>query len=378
MEKGVEKVLKALILAGGYGTRLRPLSCTKPKLLFPIANKPLLEWVLERLSGVGVSTVVLAVNYRADMIRSFCGDEKYGLKILYSQEKTPLGTGGPIKLAEKVLSLEEGEKLLILNGDIFSNVNFDELKKVHDEQVSRWGAVLTLTLFEVEDPRRYGVVETNQDGKVLKFIEKPEQKEGVSKNINAGVYLTDQRIFGYLKEGRHSIEREVFPVLAEQGLLFGYKHTGLWMDIGKIEDYMAANFKVLEQTAKNQPKIGENVELASNVKIIPPTIIGSNTKIGEGSRIGPYTVIGENVSIGKSCRIRESVLFSGITVESGSAVTSSIVGDNVSMGENVRIGKGSVIGEGVTIANNVKLASKVFVCPYKEVNFSVLRSKHIM
>lgn len=370
--------MKALVLAGGYGTRLRPLSCTKPKLLFPVGNKPLLEWILERLSKVDVSTVVLAVNYRADMIRSFCGDEKYGLKIFYSQEPTPLGTGGPIKLAEKVLSLEEEEKFLILNGDIFSDINFNELIKVYDEQVSRWKAILTLTLFEVEDPSRYGVVETDQDGRVLKFIEKPEQKEGISKNINAGVYVTDQRIFRYLKEGKHSIEREVFPLLAEEGLLFAYKHTGLWIDIGKIDDYMAANFKVLEQTAENQPKIGENVELASNVKIIPPTMIGSNTKIGENSRIGPYTVIGENVSVGKNCRIRSSVLFNGITVKSGSSIVGSVMGDNVFVGENVRIGKGSVIGEGVNIIGNVRLASKVFVCPYKEVNFNVLRPKHVM
>ncbi|RLG91126.1 MAG: hypothetical protein DRO36_04875 [Candidatus Hecatellales archaeon] len=370
--------MKALILAGGYGTRLRPLSCTKPKLLFPVANKPLLEWVLERLSRVGVSTVVLAVNYKAEMIQSFCGSEKYGLKILYSRETTPLGTGGPIKLAEKVLSLEEGEKLLILNGDIFSDVNFEELKRIHEEHVSRWGAVLTLTLFEVEDPSRYGVVEMDQDGRILKFVEKPKQGEEVSKNINAGVYLTDQRIFGYLKEGKHSIEREVFPGLAASGLLFGYKHKGLWMDIGKIEDYMAANFKVLEEMAKDKPQLGENVELASNVKIVPPVMIGSDVRVGEGSRIGPYTVIGDKVSIGGGCRIRDSVLFNGVTVGSGCRVTGVVMGDNVFLGENVRVGRGSVVGEGVTIAGGVRVAGKVFICPYKEVNLNVLRPKHIM
>ena len=368
--------MKALILAGGFGTRLRPLSCTRPKILFPIGNKPLIEWTLQKLSKFGVSEVIFAVNYRAEDIQKFCGNEKYGIKISYSYETSPMGTGGPIKLAEKILNLGEDEELLILNGDIFSDVDFGKLGDFHKNHSTMHGTVLTITLFEVEDPSRYGVVELDEIGKILRFVEKPKEKP-VSRLINAGIYATNKKIFGYLKDGKHSIEKEVFPILAEKGLLYGFKHEGLWVDIGKIEDFMLANFKILEQVSKDKPQLAENVEINSKAKIIPPVIIGSNVKIDEKAKIGPYVVVGDDVLIGENCKIKNSILFGKSTINAGCKIKNSVLGEKVFLGKNVKVGKGCIIGDCVVLADNIKIAKKVTVCPYKEVEDSILKPKNV-
>ncbi|MDH5451653.1 MAG: nucleotidyltransferase family protein, partial [Candidatus Bathyarchaeota archaeon] len=163
--------LKAVILAGGFGTRLRPLSCTRPKLLFPVVNKPILDWTLERLAEIGVKEVILAVNYMAETLMQHYGSARYGMKISYSTEDRPLGTGGPVKKAEKLIGHKE--PFLVLNGDILTNMNYAQLLEQHREN----GAVATIALCEVDDPSRYGIVELTEEKQITRFIEKPAREE---------------------------------------------------------------------------------------------------------------------------------------------------------------------------------------------------------
>jgi mannose-1-phosphate guanylyltransferase/phosphomannomutase len=368
--------LKAVILAGGPGTRLRPLTCTRPKILIPIANRPLLDWTVERLSWAGVSEVVLAVNYLAESIRRFFGRGRYGVKVKYSLESRAMGTAGPVKLAEKLLNLEDDEVLLIMNGDLWSDVEIFKLSEFHKHHMAK-GAVTTITLYEVEDVSRYGVVDLHSDGRILGFHEKPSKKVK-SRLINAGIYASSKEIFSYLEERKMSFEKEVFPRLAREGKLYGLKHEGNWGDIGKIEDYLAVNFKVLEGLAKDKPRIEGETEIDSTAKIIPPVILGDNVKIGRGAIIGPYVIVGRNCVINEDCRLEKSLLMDNVQLESKVFIKGSILGEGIYIGKGGKVTGGCVLGDLVIISNNVKISRRVYICPRKEVDKNIIGPKRVI
>lgn len=193
--------LKALVLAGGFGTRLRPLTCTRPKQLLPVANEPSIDWTLRNLSDHGVDTVVLAVNYMAEAFVRYLGPSKHNLGILYSREERPLGTGGPIKRAQSYFKGEE--PFLVLNGDVISDIDYSRLLEFHKEK----GGMATIALYPVADPSRYGAVELDGHGSVRRFVEKPKVGEAPSNLVNAGIYVLDPKIMEYIPEGRE-IDRD--------------------------------------------------------------------------------------------------------------------------------------------------------------------------
>jgi len=364
--------LKALILAGGVGTRLRPLSCTRPKLLFPIANKPLLDWTLERLAKNGVKEVILAVNYMAEAFIQRYGTAKYGMKILYSREGRPLKTGGPIKKAEELIGHEE--PFLVLNGDILTNMNYIDLVKKHKEN----DAIATITLYKVEDPSRYGIAEMTKKNRVLRFLEKPTRKEAPSSLANAGIYVLNPEIFDYIPNERPvSIEYETFPKLVKKGKLFGYSFEGLWTDIGELGDYLRANRLWLDTEIKKN-KVEKSVKMEEAAEIANPTVLGKNVTVGEKSRIGPHVAIGDNVTIGKGVRIENSIVFPETFISDFTSVKGAIIGENAIIERWVKIEDGCIIGDHAIVKDNVTLTRGVTVCPSKEVAESVLTSKCLM
>jgi len=355
-----EDSLKALILAGGFGTRLRPLSCTRPKILFPIVNKPFLQWTFERLSKNKIEKVILAVNLQNKVLIEQSRIRKYGLKVAYSQDplKKPLGTGGPTKKAEKLLGSDT--PFLVLNGDIFTDLLYTELFKAHDD----WGSTATIALHRVEDPSRYGVAEIVNDHLISRFTEKPQPEAASTNLINAGVYVLSPEIFEYIPEGRKvSLEREVFPQLARQGKLHGYIFEGLWVDIGKLEDYLKINKILLEST----PYQKEN-NVGNDVKIMKPIAFAKRVSIKEKSVIGPYVVLGQNTTVGKNVHIQDSVIFPGTIISDSSSIDGAIIGENVVIGKGVRISEGCVLGDHVRVEDNVSLERGVSVCPAAEIS----------
>ena len=363
------KALKALILAGGFGTRLRPLSCTRPKIIFPIVNKPLLQWTLERLARNKIKEAILAVNYQSEVFLKRYRISKCGVNITYSRDplKKPLGTGGPIKRAEKLLGYDE--PFLVLNGDIFADVNYTEILKLHEEK----NAVATIALHRVEEPSRYGVAELTKQNRIKRFVEKPPRGAAPTNLINAGVYVLNPKIFSYIPKGQTvSFEREVFPKLVEEGKLYGYAFDGFWMDIGKLEDYIEIN-KILLDSFVNQfkYKIGE-------AKVKKPVAFDKGVSIGEKSVIGPYAVLGRNVTVGKNVRIQDSVIFPGTVISDFSSINGVVIGENVVVGKRVKIGRGCVLGDYVKIKDDVSITRGVSICPAKEVSESVLTPKCIV
>jgi mannose-1-phosphate guanylyltransferase len=361
--------LKALILAGGFGTRLRPLSCTRPKILFPIVNKPLLQWTFERLARNGVNEIIMAVNYQTEVAIKQHRIPKHGLHVTYSRDplRKPLGTGGPIKKAEKRMGHDS--PFLVLNGDIFADVNYTEILRAHQ----RKNPIATIALCRVKDPSQYGVAELAEDDHVKRFIEKAPRETAPSNLINAGVYVLNPEIFNYIPKSRKvSIEYEVFPKLAEEGLLYGHVHEGLWMDIGKPEDYLEIN-RTLINSATPQP----TCRIGKETKLKEPTAFDKHVSVGRKSVIGPHVVLGQNVTVGNNVHIQDSVILSGTAVSDFALIDGAIIGEGVFIGENAKIGKGCMIGDYARIKDNTSLTGRVLVCPAKEVSESILTSKCI-
>lgn len=362
--------MKALILAGGFATRLRPLSCTRPKSLFPIVNKPLLEWTFEGLARNKVNEVILATSYNVKAQLRQARIPKYGMKIAYSLDplKKPLGTGGPIKKAENLIG--HGSPFLVTNGDVFAEVDYAEVLSLHSEKK----AVATIVLHRVEDPSRFGVAKLGGGNRIERFIEKPPRENAPSNLINAGVYALSPRIFEYIpKEQKLSLERDVFPVLAERGELYGYVFDGLWTDIGKPEDYLEINRAMLKSLASPQ-----GYKAVKNAEIKMPVALDKKVTIGRESVVGPYTVLGQGVAVGDKVRIRESVVLPETAILDSTSISGAIIGEGVTVGKRVKIGKGCMLGDHVRIDDDVTLAEGVTVCPAKEVTENVLTAKCIV
>ncbi|MBS7638724.1 NDP-sugar synthase [Candidatus Bathyarchaeota archaeon] len=363
--------LKALILAGGFGTRLRPLSCTRPKLLFPVAGKPVIDWILQGLSKVGVETAILAVNYMAESFVRYLGPTKFNVGILYSREARPMGTGGPIKMAESLL--RDSDMFLVLNGDVLSDLDYRRLIQFHVEK----GGLATIALYRVEDPSRYGSVEVDGEGRIMRFVEKPEPGKAPSNLVNAGIYVFNREVLEYIPTGRRvSTEREVFPNLAKDGTLYGYEMKGLWIDIGVPEDYLTANRLLLSKPEVGQ--IAEGADIDEGAKILPPVHVGRGVEIGEDSVIGPYTSIGEDVYVGKGCRIEGSIIFPGAMIGDHTSIRNAIVGENATIERWVKIESGSLIGDYAEIADGVTITHDVTICPSKRVEESILEIHQVM
>ncbi|MGB9853343.1 MAG: sugar phosphate nucleotidyltransferase [Candidatus Bathyarchaeales archaeon] len=361
--------MKALILAGGFGTRLRPISCTRPKTLFPLLNKPLLQWTLEVLARIGVSEAILAVSRQTEFYIKNSRIPKNEMKIVYSFDppNKPLGTGGPVKKAEKFL--KNGD-FLVINGDIFTNLNYSEIIKVHWKKE----AVATIALCEVKDPSRFGVAELADDGCIKRFIEKPPPGTAPTNLINAGVYVLSPEILNYIPKGRKvSLEREVFPKLVEKGKLYGYIFDGLWTDIGKAEDYMEINKILLDLYAGEQ-----KFRIRKEVEFRKPVVFDEEFSVGEGSIIGPYAVLGQNVKVGKNVHIKDSIIFPRVSISDSSTINGAIIGENVIIGKGVKIGEKCVIGDHAVIGDNVSLAKGVSICPAKEIFESMPASKWVI
>ena len=351
--------MKALILAGGFATRLRPLSCARPKTLFPIVNKPLLQWVFERLAQDGVDEAILAVNALTQFYIRQYKPSKCGLRVRFSIDppKKPLGTGGPVKKAEKLIGHDE--PFIVLNGDIFADIDYKKLLETH----RRNNALVTMALCSVEDPCSFGVVEIHGDN-IKRFVEKPAKGQAPSNLINAGAYVFSPEIFDYIPEGRAvSIEREVFPQIVEANRMVGCCIDGLWMDIGKPQEYLQANKTVLDHINGSLEKPKPN-----GFKVNYPVAVDHGVSIGEKSVIGPYAILGKNVKIGKKVTITDSVIFPDVEIGEGTIIDGAVVGEGVHVGKNVKLEKGCIVGDQSKIKDNVHLHNGSPVCPAKEIS----------
>jgi NDP-sugar pyrophosphorylase family protein len=365
--------MKAIVLAGGYATRLRPISYALPKLLFPVLGKPMIYWTLDLLRGVGVEEVVLGVNYLADLLRTELGSNYKGIDIKYSLENAPLGTGGPIKLAAENTHFDE--TFFALNGDVNANIDLGKMLKRHEQTKPS----ITDALHEVKHPARFGVVQLDDEGRIRRFIEKPKTKEAPSRLANAGIYLIEPEVLQMIPANRKvSLEREIFPLLAREGKLRGFPFSGDWFDIGNLSDYQKANFSLLAKHARGSVLHENNVHLAIGAIVRPPVILGEGSRVESMASVGPRVVAGKNELIGTRARVSNSILFDSVTVGAESVVSGAILASGVMVGRGVRIEPGSIVSPYAQIRDGVIIGRKAIVHPYKEIEVSIKPETHVM
>lgn len=358
--------MKAIILVGGFGTRLRPLTTHYPKSVVPFAGRPMVEWQIEALVNFGVTDIVLAIFYQEGAIKDFVGamEKKYKVKIHTSVETTPLNTGGPIKLAEKYLvgadpADAKGPKgrhntFFVLNSDIICDYPFQEMHAFHLKHPGK----ITILSYPVEEPSRYGVIVTEEgSGRVRRFVEKPQ--EWVGNLINAGIYVFDEQVVRDMAPVAFSLERETFPKYAEQGDIFVFELKGFWKDIGIPADFLACNeiylnhFKHIGRKEIDDYRLVETGEGVEGVNLIH-----KEAQVAEGARIGPFAVLHKGVRVGKGAVVARSIVMDGTHIGEGSQILSSILMFDIKVGSRAKIEGGSVIAEKVTIHDDAVVVSQ--------------------
>jgi mannose-1-phosphate guanylyltransferase len=347
-----------------------------PKLLFPVFRKPMIYWTLDLLRGVGVDEVVLGVNYMADVLRANVGSTYQGMTIRYSLESQQLGTAGPIKLASANTELDE--PFIAMNGDVIAQINLQDMLKQHLSTQ----ALITDALHEVKTPGRFGVVQmSHTEGvtKIQRFVEKPKPGTAPSHLVNAGIYIIDPTVLQMITSDRKvSLEREIFPTLAQQGKLWGFQFSGHWFDIGNFRDYQEANFQMLKDSRSKSKSCEEDSRIAADAVIREPVSLAVNSTVDGQAHVGPKVLLGSNGHIARGARVAHSIFFDGVSIGEGSEVIGVILASGVKVGRDVKIGRGSIIAPNVTIADGVRIGEKAIIHPYKEIDRNVRAEAHVM
>jgi mannose-1-phosphate guanylyltransferase len=343
--------LEAILLVGGQGTRLRPLTISTPKPLLPTAGVPFLAHQLAKAAAAGVTRVVLATSYRAEMFADCLGDgSAFGTEIVYVQEGTPLGTGGAIRNAAQALRGGPGSPVLVLNGDVLSGHDLAAQLDLHGKAE----AAVTLDLVEVSDPARFGSVPTDANGRVTAFLEKTPQP--VTNRVNAGCYVFRREVIEEIPPGVVvSVERETFPALiADDAVVMGYLDTSYWLDVGTPQAFVQGSCDLV---------LGRLASPALTPGDVPgEALLLDGAEVDPGARAGGGTVVGAGSVIEAGARVDGSVLFDGVRVGAGARVSASVLGRGVRIGESVVL-DGAVIGDDVTVASGNELRAGIRVWP---------------
>ncbi|XP_029835197.1 mannose-1-phosphate guanyltransferase beta [Ixodes scapularis] len=360
--------MKALILVGGYGTRLRPLTLSRPKPLVEFCNKPMMMHQIEALVEAGVTHVILAVSYRAELLEKEVKveAEKLGVKITLSQEDEPLGTAGPLALAKELLSADS-EPFFVLNSDVICDFPLKDMVSFHKHH----GKEGTVVVTRVEEPSKYGVVVYDEQGRIERFVEKPQ--EFVSNKINAGLYIFTPAILDRIEVKPTSIEKEVFPAMVSAGQLFAMELRGFWMDVGQPKDFLTGMCLYLQSLRTKQP----DRLLPQGPGVVGNVLLDPSAKIGKDCRIGPNVVIGPGVVIEDGACIKRCTLLNGATVRSHSWLDSCIIGWRCTVGQWVRMENTSVLGEDVLVKDEIYINGGK-VLPHKAISDSVTEPQIIM
>ena len=313
--------MEAIILAGGFGTRLKPLTYTRAKSLLPILNKPMISHLIESLPDE-VDKIVLAVNYRKDQIEKYFKKNDYGKKIIVNDEPKPLGTGGATKFAEKHIT----GRFFVLNSDIICSIDLEKMIKFHEKNNS----VSTISLWPVKNVSEFGVADVKDNGRIVRFVEKPKPEDAPSNFINAGAYLLEPEVLDYIETGRLvSMEKEIFPrIIKDTGRFYGFKFEGYWMDIGRISSYINIH-KFLLNRKKMKFYKGDNCIISG---VLSEACIGDNVIVGKGSRL-ESSIVYDHAKINEGVILKNCVVGENCEVGKDSMLNGCVLGDNESLDE---------------------------------------------
>ena len=363
--------MKAIVMAGGEGTRLRPLTSNQPKPMVPVVGKPCMEHILELLHQHGLDEVTITLAFMPQAIRTYFGDgEALGMSIDYSVEEEPLGTAGSVRQAARDLD----EPFLVISGDALCDSDLQALIDHHNEK----GAAVTIGLKSVENPLEFGIVVTDADGRVERFLEKPSWGQVFSDTINTGIYVLDPEVLRHVPADHpFDFSADLFPLLLEMGRpLHGFVLDGYWQDIGNLDQYRQANFDALDEKVhlkipgirlRGDIWIGEGVEIDDLESIEGPAFIGNYSRLAKDASLGAYSVLGTSVTLRERARVSHSVLDSSTHVGRSTLIEGSVIGRSCDIRSHVRLHEGVAIGDEVTIGAESVIWPGVRIYPYKEV-----------
>lgn len=374
--------IKGVIMSGGIGTRLRPLTCDLPKPMVPIFNKPVMEYGIELLKKHGIKDIAVTLHYLPNMIMDYFGSgSKFDVNIKYYIEEKPLGTGGSVKNADDFLDAT----IVVISGDAFTDI---DLKKAYDFHVEK-GSKATLVLKKEPIPLEYGLVVTNEDGKIIRFLEKPSWGEVFSDTINTGIYILEPEVFQYYKKGENfDFSKDLFPKLLEDGVpIYGYITEEYWCDVGDLSTYINTHKDILSQESRkyllgdNQGEgiwIGEGTIIEKGAKIYPPIYIGRNSIIKAQASLEPYTVIGNNCSVGEGSSIKRSIIWDNVDISNNCEIRKAVICNNVKIDERNRIFEGTVIGAHSKIFKNSTIKPGIKIWPHKTIDENITLNENMV
>jgi mannose-1-phosphate guanylyltransferase len=355
-------------MAGGKGSRIRPLTLSRPKPLIPVANRPMIEYIVEEIKKSGYNELVVTLSYLKDQIKDLLKNDYPELDIEYSVEEEPLGTAGGVNKAAKYLN----DTFFVLSGDVLHDVDLNKILDFHKKK----RAIATIVLKRVLNPQHFGIAILDEEQQIIKFLEKPLHQEVFSKIANTGTYVFEPEIFDYIeaKKGERDFSKDVFPQLIDEKVgIYGCISDGYWNDVGRPETYLKANHDVLnkkigpEASGKTLKEgvgrlgdmwVGEGVEIHETARLIGPLVIGDGCVIERGSEIGKNTAIGKNVHLEKNSTIKGSVIFPDCKIGTGSYLKDCIVDSESRIERGSFIERGAILGSSVDIGPMYKVYSK--------------------
>ena len=344
--------MQAVILVGGQGTRLRPLTSTVPKPVVRLVDRPLIAFMLEWLRGHGVDDVIMSCGFLADGVRNVLGDgSQMGVRLRFVEEPEPRGTAGALKLAEPMLD----ERFLMLNGDVLTDIDLTAQIAQHEAS----GARATLALVPVPDPSAYGLVVVREDRSVSDFVEKPSSDSVAGNLISAGAYVLQREILDLVPPERNvSIEREIWPLLVDDGL-YGFPCEGYWLDVGTPQRYLQATFDIIEGNVATAvaERLGSawlaiDARAIANGRVIPPAVLERGVNVAAGAHVGSLAVLAQDVTVGAGATVERAVVLAGTRIEEGCELRDCIIAPGCRVGAGTKITGGAVLGEGVRVGSH--------------------------
>jgi len=350
--------MKVVMLVGGEGTRLRPLTCNTTKAMVPILNRPFLEHAIRYFKKHGIEEIILAMGYMPDPIQGYFGDgTQLGVRLTYIVEESPLGTGGAVKNAESFLD----RAFLVFNGDILTDIDLTAMIKRHQKIKPK----VSIALTPVDNPTLYGVVETDAQGKVKRFVEKPAWNEVTSNMINAGIYLLEPEVLEYIPASTQCMfENYLFPLLLERGEpILSYPSDAYWIDIGTPEKYLRAHHDLLKRWYGREIRTEGKSEINPRAQIEGPVLVAEGCVIAEGAQIKGPTALGRHCEIAKGAVVEGAVLWHDSKVEEKAVLRNCIVGSNCRIQQESQVLDNCVLGDNVTVSRGNKLCNGTRVSP---------------
>jgi mannose-1-phosphate guanylyltransferase/phosphomannomutase len=374
--------MKAIIMAGGEGTRLRPLTSNQPKPMVPVINKPVMEHIIELLKKHGIVDIVATLQFLSPLIKTYFGDgADLGVHISYATEESPLGTAGSVKNVQQHID----DTFIVISGDALTDIDLTKAIEFHKEKKS----ATTLILKHVENPLQFGVVVTKEDGRIDRFLEKPTWGQVLSDTVNTGIYILEPSVLKLIPENTSfDFSKDLFPKLMKSKKpMYGFIAEGYWCDIGDLDQYLKVQHDILAKKTDIEPegfKIGRSIWVNQGAQIDPmadikgPVIIGKHAKIEAGARVRPYTVIGNNTVIKTGAFVHRSIIWDNVYVGPSSHIRGCVIGRNCDIKQAAKLDEGVAIGDNCVIGKNAVIHPNVRIYPFKSVDDSAAISTSII